>query len=62
MTLAEIRVGMRVLYVPGHAHGQRYHPDCEQGIVTSKNEVYVFVRYGGKNHSEATDPADLVKD
>ena len=31
----------------------------EQGVITSFNDKYVFVRYGAKINSEATDPSDL---
>lgn len=39
----------------------RHHPDAppEDGVVTSVNERYVFVRYRGDNGSKATSPADL---
>src|SRR5690349_22814335 len=62
MTLDEIHEGMRVLYLPPHAHGDRTHPDCQRGIVTSKNPAQVFVRYGDDRHSHATLPALLVPD
>jgi len=53
--------GQRVRYIPTHAHGDPGHPDCEDGIVTRTNHRFVFVRYGGRDHSIATDPEDLVK-
>jgi hypothetical protein len=59
-TTANFRPGDQVLYVPNHAHGDTRHPDCESGVVTSTNEVNVFVRYGGGIHSQATSPSDLV--
>lgn len=31
----------------------------EEGIITSFNDVNVFVRYTGKMHSQATSPSDL---
>src|SRR5262245_4783676 len=37
MTLDEITEGMRVLYIPHHAEGQRTHPDCVRGVVTAKD-------------------------
>lgn len=61
MTLEEIKEGMLVKYIPMHAWGDRGHPDCEVGRVTSKNEHVAFVRYGPKLHSEATNPEDLVR-
>jgi hypothetical protein len=53
--------GLRVRYVPHHAHGDKNHPDCEDGIVSSCNAKYVFVRYGGRLSGIATDPEDLVR-
>ena len=37
--------GDRVIYIPGHANGDRGHPDCERGTVSSANEHSVFVRF-----------------
>ena len=42
---AEFKAGKRVTYVPYHAHGDRNHPDCESGEVSSTNDTYVFVRF-----------------
>lgn len=58
---ADFKPGDPVRYVPGHAHGDAQHPDCEAGVVTSTNPRYVFVRFGGKQ-SQACDPRDLVHD
>lgn len=56
-------VGDYVTYVPGHVQalcdGNVHHPDCEHGYVTSKNDKFVFVRYGNNNTSQATSPGDL---
>ena len=52
--------GRTVLYVPTHAHGNLGHPDVERGVVTSTNDVFVFVRFGAKTHAQACRPADLV--
>ncbi len=62
MTLDDIHEGMRVLYIPPHAHGERTHPDCQRGIVTSTNATHVFVRYGADRQSNPTVPAWLVPD
>jgi len=51
--------GMHVLYVPTHAHGDLTHTDVERGVVTSKNEHYVFVRFGGDTHSKGCKAHDL---
>lgn len=53
--------GSRVRYIPMHAHGDRGHPDCEDGIVSSCNHENVFVKYGGKQTAQATDPEDLIR-
>lgn len=52
--------GDRVRYVPGIAHGDVGHADCEDGIVTSTNDVTVFVRFR-LNQIAGTpcNPADL---
>jgi hypothetical protein len=62
MTLDDLHEGMRVLYIPHHAHGERTHPDCQRGIVTSKSATQAFVRYGSDHHSHATAPEVLVPD
>ena len=46
MTLDECHEGMPVLYIPPHAQGERTHPDCQRGLVTSISATQVFVRYG----------------
>lgn len=60
MTLGEARerIGQAVVY-----RGAGWHPDswapAEQGIITSVNDRYVFVRYGSDHHSKATAPEQL---
>jgi hypothetical protein len=61
VTLEEIREGMLVQYIPGHARGDRCHPDCEVGRVISKDEIHVLVSYGPNLYSEETDPGNLVR-
>lgn len=64
-TIGDFAPGDRVRYVPSHAMGDTSHPDCENGVVSSKNDKYVFVRYyyrgGLKESAQATDPQDLIK-
>ena len=62
MTLDELHEGMRVLYIPPHAQGERTHPDCQRGIVTSTTATHAFVRYGTDRQSHATLPVLLVPD
>jgi hypothetical protein len=66
-TLADFQPGNRVVYVPTHAEGDLDHPDCEYGVVSSTDNVFVFVRYwpsleytGWNITSQATSPEDLV--
>jgi hypothetical protein len=53
------REGDLVRYIPGHAHGDVEHDDCENGVVTSTRDDIVFVRYGEKVSSQATSASDL---
>lgn len=57
--LSLFRPGTRVIYVPGHAHGDPDHPDCERGTVSSVNERFVFVKFGDQA-PQACDPQTLV--
>ena len=37
--------GQQIVYIPNHANGDKGHPDCERGFVTSANEQTVFCRF-----------------
>lgn len=54
MKTIEFRVGERVVYRP--------YPKAkpEEGVVTSINKDFVFVRYGIDTTSKATSPKDLT--
>jgi hypothetical protein len=60
---------MRVRYVPGHAHGDSSHPDCQDGRVSSQNGHSVFVKFDptvarlgwAGTTSQSCDPSDLVR-
>jgi len=56
MTINEARasIGLLVIY---RRKGQK--PD--EGVITSVNDRYVFVRYGSQVGSAATNPADLER-
>ena len=68
MNLSDIRPGMRVAYVPLHAHGNVKHPDVERGAVSSCNSRYAFVRFDRQvekfgwegTTSQSCKPEDLV--
>lgn len=71
MNLEDFKKGMRVRYVPSHANGDSKHPDCENGVVSSTNTRFVFVKYdnamgvmvtGDEPYtSQATEPEDLIR-
>ena len=46
-------IGRAVLY------GPKYGQPLEEGVITSFNNVFVFVRYGTDKHSKATLREDL---
>lgn len=48
-------IGRAVTYTGNRYHGGK----LEYGIITSFNEVTVFVRYDGKKGSQGTNPDDL---
>ncbi len=54
--------GGKVRYVPWQAKGDESHADCQDGVITSWNELYVFVRYDKNtgDTSQATDRENLV--
>lgn len=57
----DIEIGDKVVYIPKHLlHGPKYLmvEDKNLGVVTSKNDKYIFVRYLGQG-SEATNADDL---
>lgn len=36
----------RVIYIPGHAKGDRNHPECEHGVVSSIGSIgNIFVKF-----------------
>lgn len=57
MTIGQCLPGTFVVY---HAPHQNPALDPgEKGVITSRNELYAFVRYGTNEHSKATAPALL---
>lgn len=47
MKITQQDIGRKVIYQP-------YHGDTEEGVITSFNSLYVFVRYGSQCTSQAT--------
>ena len=45
MTTKDFKRGDKVRYVPNHANGDVHHKDCQNGVVSSTNEKFVFVKY-----------------
>jgi len=60
MTLEEAHVGRRVVYTPFKGCSPS---SLERGVISSKNDMFVFVRYNKKGssstQSKATRPEDL---
>lgn len=56
--------GQKVIYVPYHAAGNRLHPDCEAGVISSINAQTgtIFVRFGQMVNSQGCKPDQLVRD
>jgi len=60
-TKDDFKPGQNVTYIPNHAYGDRKHPDCEHGKITSINEKYVFVKFNPYSPGgQAVDPSNLV--
>lgn len=70
MKLEQFKKGYRVKYIPNHAEGDENHSDCKEGVVSSVNDSWVFVKYdnlemrmqtGDEPYTaQATDPEDLI--
>lgn len=51
-------IGLKVVYrLTYTGDGGKF---CEEGVITSVNPFFVFVRYGGDAHSKATPPECLT--
>lgn len=53
LELAEQNIGNKVVY-------DRPYCAKEEGVITSVNHKFVFVRYGSDCNSKATSPEDLI--
>ena len=67
--MAKLEKGTQIIYIPTHAKGDKNHPDCENGFVTSVQGDSAFCRYWSKQdstklrtkaNSELTSIRDLV--
>ena len=71
MKLEDLKKGDWVRYIPTHAEGDSAHKDCQNGVVSSKNDRFVFVKYdngmcimttGEEPYTaQATKPEDLIR-
>ena len=68
LTLKDFKPGDRVIYVPDHLDiGDALSSSCEVGVVTTVNNLFVFVRYFSlasgelKETSMGTKPKNLLK-
>lgn len=68
--MSKFQAGDKIIYVPMHADGDRNHPACEHGVVSSVSENgTVFCRFfypdgtlRTVSNSEGCNPRDLVKE
>ncbi len=67
MSIEEVQPLMRVVYIPGYAHGDANHTDVERGTVSTVNQKYAFVKFDKQvarlgwdgTTSQSCDPHDL---
>ena len=58
----DIEIGDKVVYIPDYllkGPAKDRIQDKNLGVVTSKNDTFVFVRYANGTNSQATSPEDL---
>jgi len=70
METIDFKKGMPVRHIPPHVNGDENHSDCENGIVSSINDKWVFVKYdnlccnmvtGDEPYTaQATSPENLI--
>lgn len=69
LTLEEIEPQMKVRYVPMHGNDDLSHPSVEQGVVSSKNDHFAFVKFNQQvakfgwdgTTSQACSAEDLIR-
>ena len=64
--MEKFQIGDAVLYIPNHAKGDRAHPSCEKGTVSSVHDKEdgtqnVWVRYSFGSTGALTPTGNLVK-
>jgi hypothetical protein len=59
LTLENFEPGRMVRYVPTHANGDLTHQDCDDGVTTTKNNVFAFVAFGPGQRGKACKPEQL---
>ena len=54
--------GGKVRYVPWHAKNDKTHKDCQDGVITSWNDSFVFVNYATEDDPkpQATHAENLI--
>jgi len=60
MEISDARPGQLVRYMPPHCNGNIEHRDVEEGIVSSANDKFIFVRYNEGITGAATPPEHLT--
>ncbi len=56
LKLTDVEVGRKVIYTPFEGCSNKLK---EEGVITSFNHYYIFVRYSNDVNSKATLPDDL---
>lgn len=56
MNIEDAEIGRKVVYTPFKGCNPKL---LEEGVITNKNERFVFVRYGSDIHSKGTDAEDI---
>ena len=60
VTLENVAPAKMVRYVPPHASGPGDAANCEDGVITSWNDTFVFVAFGLGQQGQACKPEQLV--
>jgi len=55
----KLQPGNHVLYIPNHANGDRNHPDCEEGFITSIKKLWGRKEFAWCRYWSRIDPTRL---